>query len=81
MSRDQNNPPISPSKVSNKMRVGMAFEVGFKELNINWGTWFEGRKKLIDICDHLTLKALARPGVLERVANLLSTIADTIEVI
>ena len=34
----------------------MAFKVGFKELNINWGTWFEGRKEVIDVCDHLTLK-------------------------
>ena len=34
----------------------MAFKVGFKELDINWGTWFDGRKKVIDVCDHLTLK-------------------------
>ena len=34
----------------------MAFKVGFKELNINWGTWFKGRKKVINVCDHLTLK-------------------------
>ena len=34
----------------------MAFKVGFKELNVNWGTWFEGRKKVNDVCDHLTLK-------------------------
>ena len=34
----------------------MAFKVGFDKLNINWGTWFKCRKKIIDVCDHLTLK-------------------------
>ena len=34
----------------------MAFKVRFKQLNINWSTWFKGRKKVIEICDHLTLK-------------------------
>ena len=34
----------------------MAFEVGFKELDINRGTWFKGRKRVIDVCDQLTLK-------------------------